>query len=248
MRHLFGLSLLVCLLAAGLSAQSNKATNNNSGVTAANVGDADSFGRAVIYLGVAQSGIVYLTTDCTQIGPIGPNDQCVTVNAAPAPTVWDFEDLGTFIQVPAKSTHSLFCFALTPLANRDFNNTTGASQVALFRGQAVIRIENAVLNDPSLIDPTTGLPFGGSFTAVLGTHSERRTLAANDSDFQNRTLSRDCVGGLVSRNSLIQGYGLSAAQADAFFKNQTTFHFGSKGAARMVDDAQYFYGIRIYGD
>ena len=248
MRHLFVFSLVVCL-AAGLAAQANKAPTNNA-PTAATVGDADSFGRAVTYLGVATSGTVFLQTDCTPdpSNPLGPHDRCVTINASPAPTIWDFEDLGNSIQLPAKATHSLVCFAFTPQAVFDFNNDTGGPAFGRFIGRAVIRIENPVLNDPSLIDPATGLPFNGSFKATLNAYSETRILQPSEIAFQNMILSRDCQGGLVSRNSLIQGEGLSAKQADAFFANPTTFHFGSTGRTNLVDSGSYGYGIRLYGD
>jgi hypothetical protein len=37
-------------------------------------------------------------------------------------------------------------------------------------------------------------------------------------------------------------------QAKQFFKKPMTFTFGAQGSMRIVDFANYFYGIRLYGD
>jgi hypothetical protein len=60
-------------------------------------------------------------------------------------------------------------------------------------------------------------------------------------------LSRHCIGGLVSKRSLI-ALGLSQAQTAQFFRNPMQLTFGAAGTVRMVDAASYFYGIRLYGD
>ena len=60
-------------------------------------------------------------------------------------------------------------------------------------------------------------------------------------------LSRHCIGGLVSKRSLVAS-GLSETQAKQFFKKPMTITFGSSGTLRIVDFANYFYGIRLYGD
>ncbi len=57
--------------------------------TDAEVGDANSFGRDVKWLGLLQSGSVSFQSDCTPAPgdpPPGPDDRCVTLNAAPAAT------------------------------------------------------------------------------------------------------------------------------------------------------------------
>jgi hypothetical protein len=155
---------------------------NASGPSADDVGDADSFGRSVQYMGVTQTANVELTTDCTPDpnNPPGPNDRCIVVAPGAGTTVVDEEELAT-INLPAKSTHSLICFALTPITFFEFSNTTGVPQPsATFNLRATIRIENEVLDDPALIDPTTGLPFGGAISISLGTYTENRSLAVDE--------------------------------------------------------------------
>jgi hypothetical protein len=52
----------------------------------------------------------------------------------------------------------------------------------------------------------------------------------------------------VSKRALVQNYGLSETQATQFFKKPMTITFGSRGTVGMSTFANYFYGIRLYGD
>lgn len=217
--------------------------------TVEEVGDPDSFGRDVIYLGNAQTSNVALQTDCTPdpTFPPGPNDRCIVLNAQPASTSFNEDGLAT-LQLPADSTKSLICFALTPNVNFEFNNLTGVPQPnARYNARAVITIANEVLDDPTLIDPNTGLPYGGKMTLPLSTYSESRSIAAGERAQTSMFLSRHCIGGLVSKRSLV-GSGLSETQAKQFFKKPMKFTFGASGNVQLVDFANYFYGIRLYGD
>jgi hypothetical protein len=217
--------------------------------TAEEVGDPDSFGRDVIYLGNAQTANVALQADCTPdpMFPPAPNDRCIVLNAQPAATTFNEDGLAT-LSLPAESTKSLICFALTPNVNYEFFNLTGVSQPnARYNARAVITIENEVLNDPTLIDPNTGLPYGGKMTLPLSTYSESRSIAAGEREQKSMFLSRHCIGGLVSKRSLV-GSGLSETQAKQFFKKPMKFTFGASGTVQIVDFANYFYGIRLYGD
>jgi hypothetical protein len=217
--------------------------------TVEEVGDPDSFGRDVIYLGNAQTANVALQEDCTPdpSAPPPPNDRCIVLAAQPSPTSWNEDALAT-MQLPADSTKSLICFALTPNVNYEFNNLTGLPQPnARYTARAVITIENEVLDDPALIDPNTGLPYGGKMTLALSTYSESRSIAAGEREQKSMFLSRHCIGGLVSKRSLV-GSGLTETQARQFFKKPMKFTFGSSGTVQMVDFSNYFYGIRLYGD
>jgi hypothetical protein len=112
-----------------------------------------------------------------------------------------------------------------------------------------ITVENPVLDDPALIDPNTGLPFGGSLLTGL-TSSERFEvpLAAGQQSFQRDRDSAVCIAGLISRQSLVDNYGLSDAQARQFFKKPTTLRLNVQGSAQFVGDASLYFGLRIVGD
>ena len=102
--HVIALSLLIAAAAPAAAP------------TVEEVGDADSFGRDVVYLGSAQTANVALQADCTpdpMAPPPPPNDRCIVLNAQPATTTFVEDGLAT-MQLPADSTKSLICFALTP--------------------------------------------------------------------------------------------------------------------------------------
>ncbi len=75
-----------------------------AGPTEADVGDVDSFGRNLRWLGVAAMS-VELTNDCTGADPAGG---CQVLSPAPAVTHFNFEDLG-HIALPEKATNSMLC-------------------------------------------------------------------------------------------------------------------------------------------
>jgi hypothetical protein len=213
--------------------------------TVEEVGDPDSFGRNVTYLGLAQTQAVLVTTDCTGSDPT--LERCIVANPAPAPTMFNESDLAT-ISLPGKATKSLLCFTLTPFVNVSWFNSLATPANARFSANAVITIENAVLDDPTLLDPTTGLPYGGSITVGLSTFSDSHTLQPGENDTKSLFMSRSCIAGIVNKRGLVENYGLSETQAKEFFKKPITLRFGARGTVALADYANYFYGFRLYGD
>ena len=213
--------------------------------TVDDVGDADSFGRNVTYLGLAQTLAVTVLDDCSASDPT--LERCIVANPAPSPTSFDEDGLAT-MNLPAKATKSLICFALTPFLQVQWENFLATPAQARFSGNALITIDNDVLDDPTLIDPATGLPFGGVMTLGLGTLSDFHTLQPGETDFKAYQMSRSCIAGIVSKRSLVEGFGLSETQATQFFKKPMTITFGARGTFALSSFASYFYGIRLYGD
>lgn len=209
------------------------------------VGDADSFGRNVTYLGLAQTLFVTLLDDCTGSDPTV--ERCIVANSAPAPTTFMEAGLAT-IQLPAKATKSLVCFALTPLIQIQWNNPLTTPANARFQATALITIDNEVLDDPTLLDPSTGLPFGGVLEIGLNTFTDIHTLQPGENDVKAMQLSRSCIAGVVSKRALVETYGLTEAQATLFFKKPMTLTFGARGTVALTSSLNYFYGIRLYGD
>jgi hypothetical protein len=213
----------------------------------ADVGDANSFGRNVKWLGLIQTGQVTLTSDCTG-APSGPDDRCVLLNAAPAPTTFDLPDIGR-MTLPPRSSHSLLCHWLTPIAFYQFHNTTAANANANIRLSPYIIVESDVLDDPLLIDPSTGLPFGGQLeSGFAATLADARTLEPGERASMRFGHSRDCIAGFLSKRNLIEGYGLTDAQATQIFRREITLRFGLRGSAAVVGDAFVLYGLRVMGD
>ena len=213
--------------------------------TVEDVGDPDSFGRNVTYLGVTQIVPVVVVPDCSASDPTF--ERCVVAAPAPSPTSFDESDLAV-IQLPSRATRSLLCFTITPSIWVQWANPLATPATAQFTASASITIENDVLSDPTLIDPGTGLPFGGSLKLGLSTYHDVHTLQPGEIDNKTLFATRACIGGLVSRRALIESYGLSETQANQFFKKPMTLRFGARGSVALADFSNYFYGIRLYGD
>lgn len=227
------------------------ATAMSAPVTAAEVGDADTFGRNVIWDGLIQTGFISMSTDCTPVAgdpAPGPDDHCVTLNPAPAVTTFDLPDIGR-MTLPGKSSHNILCHWLTPIVTYSLFNGTGVPANGSMRLSPYLKIESEVLNDPSLIDPNTGLPYGGVLeTGFATTYRNSHTMAPGETDTQSFGNSRVCIAGTISRQGLIQGYGFTDTQVDKFFKKPMTLRFGLRGSASLVNFASITYGLRIMGD
>ena len=219
-------------------------------VTAADVGDADTFGRNVIWDGLISTGNISLSSDCTPdpANPLGPDDRCVTLNPAPAFTSFDLPDIGR-MTLPGKSSKNILCHWLSPIVIYSLYNGTGAPANARITLSPYLKIQSDVLTDPSLIDPNTGLPYGGVLeTGFAASYQSSKTLGPNERDTERFSESRVCIAGTISRRNLIEGYGLSDAQVTQFFKKPMTIRFGLRGSAQLVDFANIIYGLRIMGD
>lgn len=213
--------------------------------TPEDVGDADSFGRNVTYLGLAQTLAVTLADDCSGSDPT--IERCIVNNPAPLSTNFDEAGLAT-MNLPAKATKSLICFGLTPFISVNWSNPTAAMQTARFTATATITIDNEVLDDPALIDPGTGLPFGGVLELGLSTWHNTHSIEPGEFENERSSQTRSCIAGIVSKRALADGFGLSETQATQFFKKPMTITFGARGSAQSSEFTNYFYGIRLYGD
>ena len=206
------------------------------------VGDPDSFGRTVQWIGLAD-GEVDLLSDCT-----GDGFACQPIVAPPGETDFSFADLG-HISLPARSAHSLLCYWFSPFLTVGYGNDSGAPVVARLNYTPTVTIENPELDDPSLIDPTTGQPFNGQLLTGM-TSSERFEVPLPTATHITER-SRDsavCIAGLISRNTLVETYGLSDAQARDFFRQPMTLRLNVDGTATFVDFATLYFGWRITGD
>jgi len=206
------------------------------------VGDADSFGRAVQFLGLAD-GDVDLAADCT-----GDTFPCTVLAPSPASTSFDYMDLG-HITLPAKAAHSLLCYWFSPFLTVGYGNDGASPVVAHLNYTPTVTIENPFLDDPSLIDPTTGLPFGGSLLTGMTSSETFETPLDPGAHVTERTRdSAVCIAGLISKSTLVSTYGFTDDQARDFFKQPMTLRLNVSGSAQYVDCAALYFGWRIVGD
>jgi hypothetical protein len=232
-----------------IARQDIKALKLEAAAVGSEVGDPASFGRSVRFIGLMQSGVVTVADDCTPdpSSPPGPDDHCVVRNPAPALTGFNFADVGRVV-IPARSANSLICHWQTPFVVYQFHNGTGAYQPnARFVATPSYTIQNPVLNDPALIDPATGLPFGGQFTLGLPGIRHARSLQPGEMQLERENATRVCLGGVISKQLLV-GMGLSDAQATQFFRNDTVITMNLTGQVGLVDFATILYGVRFVGD
>lgn len=210
------------------------------------VGDVDSFGRAVRWLGVTQMDVVL--SDACPVPGGNPEATCVVLNPAPASTAFAFEDVAR-IELPGKAADSLLCHWLSPFLNIEWNNPTAVPATARLTYQPTLTVESEVLDDPSLIDPGTGLPFGGRLTTAMtaSEHFEVPLEAGQSLDERTRD-SAVCIAGFLSRRALVNNYGLTEAQAKQFFKKPITVRMNISGEVQYVGNASLIFGLRIVGD
>jgi hypothetical protein len=216
---------------------------------ASDVGDPDSFGRGVKYLGSAGTPQVLLQSDCTPSAnnPIDPGSRCVLLAAQPSSTAYDESSLAS-IKLPANASRSLLCFTVTPVTTYGFNNATDAKRYTRFSVRATYTIQSDVFNDPTLINPNTNTPLAGKISGSMTLLSRSFALPAGDQTNDYQSFSRSCIGGLISKQMLQDAYGLTAAQAAAVFAKPITLSFGTAGNTQLLSYAVVSYGVRIYGD
>jgi hypothetical protein len=222
-----------------------------AGVAASDVGDADSFGRNVKWIGLMSSGVIYLTDFADECLPEnfqgGPDDHCVVLNPQPAITSFNFPDVARMV-IPAKSSNSLFCHAQTPISSTLLYNTTAAPiSSARVVYNPVFTFENPVLNDPALVDPDTGLPYNGKISFTLPGIRHQLTLQPNEQYLGRDDETRVCINGMISKIQL-RAAGLSDSQATKFFKHDTIVTMGISGQASGVVSSSIINNVRWLGD
>ena len=214
--------------------------------TLEDVGDVDSFGRNVVWLGLTQGDVDLSTGGCPASD--NPDAACVALNPAPEFTSFALDDVARVV-LPPKASNSLLCHWFSPVLTVTYGNPTGAPEVATLAYTPTLTVENEVLDDPALVNPTTGLPFGGSLRTSM-TASERFEvpLAAGMTLNSRERDTAACIAGFISKRSLVSTFGLTEAQANRFFKKQTTVRMNVSGSARFVEQAYMNFGLRIVGD
>lgn len=209
------------------------------------VGDADSFGRPMKWLGVAQADVI-LTEDCSLPEFQGRN--CAQTLPAPAQTTFAFQDVDS-ITLPGNAAHSLLCHWFSPMLMLGYENPGAQPAVARLRYSPRLRIQSEVLDDPALLDPTTGRPFDGSLLTPISSHEQMATtLLAHEERFEVLRDSNTCMAGFLTRRQLVETYGLTEAQARSVFGHPMTISIQIEGAASYVGEASLVFGLRILGD
>lgn len=210
------------------------------------VGDVDSFGRSLVWLGVAQ-GDLDLAASCPPDDG-DPSTNCVALAAAPGPTPFNLQGIAR-VSLPGKAARSLLCYWFSPVLSVQYANPGAASDVGMLAYSPTLTVESEVLDDPALIDPTTGAPFNGKLvTSMTSSEHFEVPLAPGQQLFERSRDSAVCIAGLLSKRALVDTYGLTDAQAKQVFKKPIAVSLNVSGSVRLVDEARLMFGLRIVGD
>lgn len=222
-------------------------SRKSKGPTVEEVGDLDSYGRNVRWLGLA-AAYAYVSPYCADILAEDPTAHCQQISDISATTSFAFNDIAR-ISLPAGATNSLLCYWFSPRVVVRFENPGVAAAVGRYNYNPTLTIENPVLSTPGLIDPTTGAPFAGRLLSGMSASETVQMVVQPGLPFtQSLRDSAVCQAGLISKNQLISSYGLTASQADDFFANPTTVRLNVAGSSRLISDMTYSFGLRIVGD
>ena len=215
---------------------------------ALDVGDPDSFGRPVRWLGVVGTKTLDISTECTPPPEGEPEELCLQIDPDTHSASGEYRDIGT-ITLPAGSTHSQICHWLSPTMNGFFANDTGLdnrnARLTLF---PTVTFENAALNAPGLVDPNSGLPLAGKVEAGVPAISIDMVLDDGERTNARNTSTRTCTGGLMSKSTLMDYYGLSSRQVRDFQNNPTTIRLNMRVMASYVEQGYVGYVVRFVGD
>lgn len=211
------------------------------------VGDADSFGRPVRWMGFASTPGINVRDSCVPRPEETPS-LCMESSTGQEYREAEFRDLAQ-ITLPARSTHSLLCHWLTPSVAGILQNSSGIDNgQAELVAMPSITIENEVLNDPTILDPVTGLPYNGKMEVYANTSMISAPLDTGEQTFQLASSTRTCISGYLNRRELVSSWGLTDAQALEFFNKPMTLRLHILVAVRMVLDGQVAMSVRFVGD
>lgn len=219
---------------------------NAAGPTREEVGDADSFGRNVTWLGLAQMNIT-LSSDPCPADP-GPDSACQQLAPWPSQTSFDFDDVAR-ISLPGKASKSILCHWFSPYLSLEWGNPGSGPVLGNLYYQPTLTIESPVLDDPSLVNPQTGMPFLGRLeTGMSATENIVVPLDAGASYYETRRDTATCIAGFLTRRGLVDNYGLSEAQAKEVLKKPMVIRMNIRGRATHLGGMQAYFGLRVMGD
>jgi hypothetical protein len=238
-----------------------ESVNATASLSPADFNDTASFGKNAKFLGSLYAGSVFVYHSCdpqileTEIGLVlAADDHCVVHNSATPMTTTTIFDPVWQITIPANTVDNV----IYPMLNNNVGydayvdpSATGngfGAGFAYFRFSPVVTIESAALNDPTAINPTTGLPMNGSFTTgIAGTRV--RSFLVRDDDFISDNDSYASVAGRGLSRAYFASIGLPQSVINNLFKKSMTLKFGIRADVNgPVQQAFYSYTFRLLGN
>jgi hypothetical protein len=104
-----------------------------------------------------------------------------------------------------------------------------------------------VLLNPSIIDPSTGLPANGKLVGQFSyAFRDDRSMDVNARQRLRETLVR--VGNAGINKAQLVASGLSESVVDDLFKNAMTIRMSVTGSEKLLTDASITCNMRLFGD
>lgn len=233
-----------------LERPSNSAT---SSLTAAQVGEPDSFGKNAKFLGIAQSGfaLIYSSCDPAVLSAeldlvLGPDDRCLAVPNPAVSSTAVFTDMAR-ITLPARATSDIVYMINNHSIIWDSENATAASFFGTMAYTPLVTIESVAFNDPAAVDPTSGLPLNGSFT-TSGNGTKRSAGLLAPGTFNTYVESYSRANTIGFSREYFRSLGLPASVINNLYRNPMTIRLGMRFSVRGVPFGNYTYTARFLGN
>ncbi len=246
------------------AAEIKKESANTAMLSPADFNDTASFGKNAKFLGSLYAGTLYVYRSCDpqvlldelQL-TLAADDHCIVHNSTTPMTTTSVFDPVWQITIPGNSVDNVIYPMLNNTIGYDafpsdqgppVGNNGYLSGFASIRFSPVVTIESSALNDPAAIDPSTGLPMNGSYTASLpGTRV--KGFLVNTDDFVSENDSYASVGGRGFSRTYFAALGLPNGVINNLFKRSMTLKFGIRADVNGPMQQAYFsYTFRLLGN
>jgi hypothetical protein len=217
-----------------------------TGTAVAQNQDPDSFGNKVKFAGLFSTGEVFFDPSPTAT-PAPPGSFLVHLDPQPATTNFDVQDIGQIV-IPKNTATTIFYFNPVLEPHYALHNLTGTSGQGNIELDEYFTLENAALNDPSVIDPNTGLPANGRLIDIDFNFSflRSRSLQPNENEIQTLYYGRPSLGA-INRQFFVTR-GIPNHVINQIFKHDTTIRVHLRGFATFIESASTAIGFRVFTD
>lgn len=225
----------------------------NALLSVSDVGEPDSFGKNVKFLGTARTGVVYVYLSCDPAVlladlnlTLGPDDRCLAHTVGTGSVSGTFNDLGR-ITIPGRSADNTIYFIINRTIDNEFQNAFSNEIPTFFAFSPRLTIESTALNDPAAVDPTTGNPLNGVLTvSAFGTKIFNNSL--HPGAFETSYDQSSAAASTGFARTYFEALGLPTHVINQLYRRPMTIKLGMRVSVRGVYFGQYLYSMRFTGN
>lgn len=213
--------------------------------TADGVGDLDSYGRVPVYLGAKQIPFATVRPSCTD----APVQALCSIFSSTSPMTRVLHADVIQFQIPARASHSQLCLEFTGTVSHSATNITATRRAHATQVRMVLRVHNPVLADATILDPRTGLPYPDQEIRMGQPILYRAaSQATGDHYSDSEEITRRCGSSVINKQQLVQVFGLTRTQANAFFQQPTRISVDMHIDVQNVTVVSTVWRATLYGD